>query len=106
MEQKYDLAIVGAGIAGSLIASKVHDLHPNWSILLVEKDSSPGGRLRKTDRTSGLWSYGLNAISPNLYEFLDQSLKVDPESPCLESLCNPYRSSLGMLATKDDLYRY
>lgn len=73
MDELYDLIIVGAGISGSLVAHNTHKSMPHWKILLLEKEACLGGRLRQTQSQQGIWSYGLNTVSPDLSEFLEAS---------------------------------
>lgn len=98
MEDIFDIVLVGAGMSGSLMASRIHQQHPEWKILLLEKEASPGGRLRATKRDQGLWSYGLDSLSDELFDFLDQSLKADPETRPLDELAPGRRESMGVLA--------
>lgn len=42
----FDLAIVGAGAAGTFIAVAVQEARPAWSIVLLERSTRVGGRLR------------------------------------------------------------
>jgi protoporphyrinogen oxidase len=44
MEQ-FDLAIVGAGVAGSAVSYRLAQLHPEWTIALFERSIRIGGRL-------------------------------------------------------------
>lgn len=96
MKNYYDVAIVGAGMSGSLMASRIHEDQPEWNILLLEKEALPGGRLRQTCRDRGLYSYGLNAISQDLLEFLESSLTPCPHKPATETFLK--RQSFGVLA--------
>jgi monoamine oxidase len=41
-----DLAIVGAGAAGTWVAQAMQQARPEWSIALIERHERPGGRLR------------------------------------------------------------
>jgi|GEM_PF-986918 len=108
MEQHFDIIIAGAGISGSLAAARLADLNPNLKILLLEKDLSPGGRLRSSGASSAPTtstptgsngtasasltgegpspapvkrrSHGFNGVSPQLFDFVSQAIKSDPES--------------------------
>jgi monoamine oxidase len=46
MVRPVDLAIVGAGTAGTFIADAVKQARPDWSIVLLERTNRVGGRLR------------------------------------------------------------
>ena len=41
-----DLAVIGAGIAGTFVAHEVLRCRPDWSIVLFERTARIGGRLR------------------------------------------------------------
>ncbi len=43
-----DLAIVGAGVAGSFVAYRAAQMHPDWNIALFERMHRIGGRLHST----------------------------------------------------------
>jgi monoamine oxidase len=50
---RYDVAIVGAGIAGTYIGDRLKGARPDWSVLITERTSRIGGRLRSI-RIAGL----------------------------------------------------
>ncbi|WP_106639054.1 NAD(P)/FAD-dependent oxidoreductase [Allosphingosinicella vermicomposti] len=61
MTQRYDIAIVGAGIAGASLAAEVA---PHASVLLIEAEDQPG--YHATGRSAAFWSetYGGPIIQP------------------------------------------
>ncbi|MCX6104219.1 MAG: FAD-dependent oxidoreductase [Proteobacteria bacterium] len=63
----YDLLIAGGGIAGILAAAKFAAAHPNSRILLVERETVLGGRLRQSSPQLPRPGYGLSGISDALY---------------------------------------
>lgn len=44
--ESYDLAIVGAGIAGTCIGDRLRRARPDWSVAIFERTNRIGGRLR------------------------------------------------------------
>ncbi len=59
---QYDLAIIGAGITGSMVAFFLEQLAPSMRIVLIEKEPSPYGA---TTRNAGFACFG------SVSEFLD-----------------------------------
>lgn len=53
VDEAVDLAIVGAGIAGTWLAAEMAEARPQWSIVLLERTDRIGGRLRSM-RVPGL----------------------------------------------------
>lgn len=51
-----DVAIVGGGLAGGLIALAIHRAHPDWRLQLIERDGVLGGNHR--------WSWFSSDLSP------------------------------------------
>jgi monoamine oxidase len=45
-EPDFDLAVIGAGVAGTSVAASLQEARPNWSIILLERAHRIGGRLR------------------------------------------------------------
>jgi monoamine oxidase len=43
--KRFDLAIVGAGVAGSAVSYRLAQTHPEWTIALFERSNRIGGRL-------------------------------------------------------------
>ncbi len=48
-----DLAVIGAGAAGSFVAERTKRAHPEWSVAVFERTDRIGGRLRSL-RVAGL----------------------------------------------------
>lgn len=61
MTARYDIAVVGAGIAGASIAAEIA---PQASVVLIEAESQPG--YHATGRSAAFWSetYGGPAVQP------------------------------------------
>lgn len=97
-EKAFDVIVAGGGMAGVLAAARLAAANPERRIVLLEKDSVLGGRLRATSPDRRLYSYGLNAISDSLFDVLNQTLKVGPEAPDLEELVTGRQSKVGVLA--------
>ena len=111
MEENFDYIIVGAGMAGATLASRLHAYDSQAKILLLEKETDLGGRLRSLHEKSSdektnidtaenkrlgivMHGYGLNAVSDDLARFFVEHTSVDSES--LESLSSQKR--LGVIA--------
>jgi monoamine oxidase len=45
-EPCFDLAVIGAGVAGTSVAVSLQEARPDWSIVLLERTYRIGGRLR------------------------------------------------------------
>jgi monoamine oxidase len=45
-EPSVDLAVIGAGVAGTSVAASLQQARPDWSIVLLERSNRIGGRLR------------------------------------------------------------
>ncbi|MBQ46514.1 MAG: hypothetical protein CMP10_03310 [Zetaproteobacteria bacterium] len=96
--KEWDVIVAGAGLAGVLAAAKIHDAHPEWKILLIDKDASAGGRIRTSDPSTDRWGYGLNRISKPLYDFWDQIIKMDPASADLPTMVTTEQHQFGVLS--------
>lgn len=94
---QFDVIVAGAGISGALAALRLAIGHAGSSagrqpprILLLEKETVPGGRLRSLDTGTGTtaddatslngWGYGLNGVSANLLQFWQKTMQADPDS--------------------------
>jgi D-arginine dehydrogenase len=79
----FDFAIVGAGIAGSMLAAR---LAAHGTLLLLERESQPG--LHSTGRSAAMWmaSYG------------------PPQVRALTRASRPYFDEAGVLAPRGALY--
>lgn len=98
--RSFDVVIAGGGVTGLLAASRLSQANPQLKIALIEKEGELGGRLRSTAAPTGPFSYGLNAISPTLYDFWNQTLKNDPEAPDLPGVVSERQKRVGVLAAK------
>jgi D-arginine dehydrogenase len=83
MTERYDIAVIGAGMAGASIAA---ELAPHASVLLVEAESQPG--YHTTGRSAAFWEecYGGPDVVP------------------LTLASGPYLRELGMLTARGALY--
>ncbi len=75
-----DVLVAGAGTAGVLTTTRLIHENSELKIALLEKEKIAGGRVRAVSDEHNLWSFGLNHISKSLYQYWDQTLKLDPES--------------------------
>lgn len=96
--ESYDLIIAGGGPAGLLTAARLAAARPGIRIVILEKESSLGGRLRSAPVAGRALSHGLNGVSDALFELWNQTLKLDPEGPDLATLTPQRQSATGVLA--------
>ena len=102
-QSEFDCVIVGAGISGILTAARLHQANPSCKILLVEKEAYIGGRI--TARSVHHRPFSIFGITPPLFQFLNQTLRLDPENPDLENFVPlPAEEDVGFLCASD-LYR-
>ncbi len=99
----FDCVIVGAGISGILTAARLHQATPSRKILLVEKESHIGGRI--TARSLHQRLFPIFGVTAPLFQFVNQTLRLDPENPDLESFIPlPQEEEVGFFCG-GDLYR-
>ena len=98
MSEVWDVIVSGAGLSGVLTASRIHQAKPEWRILIVDKNPMPGGRIVTTEPHNNRWGYGMNNLGDNLYEFIGQAKKVDPEASELTEHIKSIRGRGGILA--------
>ncbi len=72
--KNYDIVIAGAGLTGLLAGIRLRQTYPSAKILILEKEQSPGGRLRTPDETENFGSCGLHYISQDLFNFLNHTM--------------------------------
>ena len=95
MNESYDVIIEGGGISGLLAAHRIAKTRPDAKVLLLEKESRPGGRLMT--RHEDAYGYGFHSISPKLYEFWNQALKSDPEADDLPAILSTRQTKAAIL---------
>ncbi len=98
MTESYDYAVIGAGVSGVLAAAKIREIMPTARVVLFEKDSDVGGRAKPVAPELNQWSSGLDHIGQNLYEFLNQTLKLSPDCPDLETLAPDRQKTVASLS--------
>src|SRR5689334_13963078 len=98
MDKAFDVIVAGGGIAGLLAAARLAATSPDRRIVILEKEPVLGGRLRATPPETRLYSYGLNAISDQLFDLWNQTLKSDPEAEDLTALVGGRQAKIGVLA--------
>ncbi len=93
---KFDVVVVGGGLAGLLSSVRIARRIPGLNILLVERHGQLGGRLRST--LDSEWGYGLKSISQELFNYWNQVLTEDSSDPCdLHSFKVRRQQRLGIL---------
>src|SRR5687768_10806412 len=97
MSEEHDVIVVGGGMAGVLAAVRLHMARPQDRILLLEKETQLGGRARSQGDDGRTFGYGLNAISEDLYHFIERTLQEDPDAPDLEDLVGGKLETYGTL---------
>lgn len=70
----FDIIIAGGGLAGLLALTRLRQIHPSAKILLLEKETHPGGRLRTAEGKENPGAGGLHYISRDLFDFLNRTL--------------------------------
>lgn len=65
MNTIYDIAIVGAGVSGSLAAFRINEKHPNLKIILIDIGRPPGKRRRQIEGFMGCLPNGDGKIYLN-----------------------------------------
>ncbi len=65
MEQPYDLVIIGSGLSGLALAHFFQKLRPRARVLLLEKDTRPGGAIRSFSREGYLAEWGPHGFLDN-----------------------------------------
>lgn len=97
--QVYDIAIVGAGVAGLTCAKRLQDL--GFGVVILEKSRGVGGRVA-TRRLQDTWAdHGLPylSIQGNLTEELVQNL-------CQQNICSPWLDSIFQLSASGEIQSY
>lgn len=89
-----DITIIGAGVAGLLLAGILRRKMPKVGITVLEQESRLGGRISGRDGS-------LHAITAELIHFWDQTIKIDPESPDLYELATMKKQdTVGILVAQ------
>jgi glycine/D-amino acid oxidase-like deaminating enzyme len=105
MTQPFDVIIAGGGMAGCLAAARLRALCPGVSLKLIEKEPFLGGRARasraKDETRAAVRGYGLNRLTPEAFELLAQTLKLNPEAPDLLDLAPRREERMGILAANE-----
>ena len=96
-ESLQDFAIVGGGLAGSLMASRLRSSNPSSKILLVDAAPSLGGRARSISWETKEWVPSPELVSEKLYNFASNAFLSAAAAD--DSLIFPEfkRNSLGIL---------
>lgn len=98
MEKAYDIIVAGGGAAGVLAAARMALVNPELKILVLEKESHLGGRLKSTAASERVYGYGLNAVSPQLFTFWNDVLRAQDQDADLAQIVPDRQKSVGILA--------
>ena len=97
-EDLFDLVIVGGGLSGILAGARVARECGDKKILLLEKDEQLGGRLRSSEQDGSFHSFGLKAISKEVFNYWNQVQKSDPDGEDLPHFGFKKVETIGVLA--------
>lgn len=98
MEKAYDIIVAGGGPSGVLAAARMALANPELKILVLEKESFLGGRLKSTAASDKVYGYGLNAVSPQLFEFWNETIRQPDRESDLSAIVPGRQKSVGILA--------
>lgn len=98
MEKAYDIIVAGGGAAGVLAAARIALANPELKIVVLEKESNLGGRLKSTSASEKVYGYGLNAVSDPLFDFWSELLQEAGAEHKLLDLVPSRQKSVGILA--------
>ena len=73
----WDYIIAGAGISGTLSALEISTKYPDAKILMLEKESRVGGRLKVSDSNSS-YGLGLHKMAEKLVDYFQASIHKSP----------------------------
>ena len=76
-ENSYDIAIVGGGLAGALVANRLHSSFKG-SVILLDNHPTLGGKARSSSWETKQWAPHANVVSEKLYNFIANLLQSDP----------------------------
>lgn len=98
MGNTFDIVIAGGGLAGLLSAIRIADQDRTARVAILERAPAIGGRLRNSSTGRAGANYGLDAISPRLFDFCNVTLRLDPECPDLAEM-GRQDSEFGVMIT-------
>jgi glycine/D-amino acid oxidase-like deaminating enzyme len=97
----YDVVVAGGGLAGILAVAKVNQINPTARIALVDRNAALGGRCKSSVEEASEWSFGLGALSQELFEYCDTTLKAGLDSEDLHQFDVRPMASVGCLSGPD-----
>lgn len=68
-ENSYDIAIVGGGLAGVLVANRLHSSFKG-SVILLDNHPTLGGKARPSSWETKQWAPYASLVSEKLYNFI------------------------------------
>lgn len=73
----YDIVIAGCGVSGAFCASRLNKYYPDLRILIVEKNSQPGGKLISEDIGSDIAiEYGGMRYFPKVHHYVHKLVQL------------------------------
>ena len=97
--QYYDIIIAGAGIAATLAAKRIQHSSPDASVALIDKNPYICGKTRPTIWQKQQFSYGMETLSEQLFEFLKNSWSSFPIEKNLTIATKKTEPSIGILSS-------